>query len=418
MNIERHRVPDERLRSLRDHYRDALFDDVVPWWEKHSLDRESGGYYSLLERDGRTWGTDKYMWMNGRELWMFSHLFNRHRTDPAWLDAARLGKDFILAHAFQPDGKMYFRLSREGKPRSRVLSLFTEMFAAIGVAEYSRAAGDDAMWARAMAMYDFLVPRFGRPSDTALLGYPIEAQFHLHSHDMCRITVAWVFNEIRPGKRFEDDLALSAASVLGRHWKPERRALLENVGPDGEEMLDLPEGRMFHPGHAIESAWMLMEIGRRRGDDSLVNAAVDIVLASLEHGWDRESGGLKYITNIDGTPTHELGANLKLWWPHCESLYALLLGWSLTGRADLWRWYEKVHEYAFGRFPDPEFGEWYGYLDRDGRPVWTAKANGWKGFFHLPRALFRCYQLLDGRLKPGGKAAQEPAGGAPRREPA
>lgn len=39
---------------------------------------------------------------------------------------------------------------------------------------------------------------------------------------------------------------------------------------------------------------------------------------------------------------------------------------------------------------------WLRYsLDREGRPVWTAKANGWKGFFHLPRVLFRCYQLLD-----------------------
>ena len=149
-----------------------------------------------------------------------------------------------------------------------------------------------------------------------------------------------------------------------------------------------------------------MEIARKRGDEKLVKTAVDIVLASLEHGWDAEYGGLKYITNIDWTPTHELGANLKLWWPHCETLYALLLGWSLTGRDDLWQWYEKVHEYTFGHFPDPEYGEWYGYLDRDGKPVWTAKANGWKGFFHLPRVLFRCYQLLDQILEADpGKAA-------------
>ena len=418
MNTARNRVPEERLRQLRTQYHDALFADVVPWWEKHSLDREHGGYFSLLERDGRTFGGDKYMWMNGRELWMFSHLHNHHRPDPAWLDAARLGKDFILAHAFQPDGKMYFRLGREGRPMSKVLSLFTEMFAAIGFAEYSKAAADDAAWAKAMAMYDFLVPRFGRPSDTALLGYPIEARFHLHSHDMCRITVAWVFNETRPDRRFEDDLTLSAESVVGRHWKPGRRALLENVGPDGEEMLDIPEGRMCHPGHAIESAWMLLEIARRRGDEGLVKTAVEIVLASLEHGWDAEYGGLKYITNIDWTPTHELGANLKLWWPHCETLYALLLGWSLTGRDDLWRWYEKVHAYTFDRFPDPEFGEWFGYLDRDGRPVWTAKANGWKGFFHLPRVLLRCFQLLDKILEADPGKAPVPAPGTARRDPA
>jgi N-acylglucosamine 2-epimerase len=177
-------------------------------------------------------------------------------------------------------------------------------------------------------------------------------------------------------------------------------ALLENVAIDGSPLLDLPEGRMIHPGHAIESAWMLMEIARKRADQRLIQTAVDVVLASLEHGWDREYGGLRYITNLDWTPTHELGANLKLWWPHCETLYALLLGWSLTGRHELWHWYEQVHAYTFKHFPDPEFGEWYGYLDRDGKPVWTAKANGWKGFFHLPRVLFRCNQLLERLTNP------------------
>ncbi len=395
MRADLSKIPAQRIEQLREQYRASLFDDVVPWWEKHSLDRECGGYYSMLERDGRVWATDKYMWMTGRELWMFSHLYNHHEKRSAWLDAARLGADFVRKHAFQPDGKMYFRLTRDGRPRSKVLSIYTELFGAIGVAEFSRAADDEQLWAKAMAMYDFLIPRFGQPSDTPLLGYPIDAEFHLHAHDMCRFTVAWVFNEIRPSQQFEDDLTRSAKSIVDRHWKPELHALLENVAMDGSPMLDLPEGRMFMPGHAIESAWMLLEIARKRGDHALIQTAVDIVLASLEHGWDREYGGLKYITNIDNTPTHELGANLKLWWPHCETLYALLLGWSLTGRQELWQWYEKVHEYTFARFPDSEHGEWFGYLDRDGAPVWTAKANGWKGFFHLPRVLFRCYQLLD-----------------------
>ena len=396
--------------ALRRKYRATLFDDVIPWWERHSLDRDCGGYYSLLERDGRAWAPDKYMWMNGRQVWMFSHLFNRHERRPAWLDIARLGADFMLAHAYQPDGKMYFRLTREGRPVSKVLSLYTEVFATIALAELSHAAGgDDALWDRAMAMYDFLVPRFGRPSDTSQLGYPINAEFHLHAHDMCRITVAWACNEIRPSRRFEDDLTMSVESIVGRHWKPELGALLENVAMDGAAMLDLPEGRLLTPGHAIESAWMLLEIARRRGDQTLVKTAVDIILCSLETGWDGEYGGLKYLMNTDGTPSHELEMNMKLWWVHTEALYALLLAWSLTGRADLWQWFERMDAYAFNHFPDPVHGEWFGYLDRDGKPAWTAKANGWKGFFHLPRALFRCCQLLD-------QIAHEEAGDGRRRD--
>jgi N-acylglucosamine 2-epimerase len=396
-------VSADRFRQLREHYRAVLFDDVVPWWEKHSLDRDAGGYYSCIERDGSLWSTDKYTWMTSREIWTFSHLVNQCWRNPAWLDAARLGADFLLGHAFLPDGKMYFRMTREGRPLSKVLSIYSEVFGAMALAELSRAAGDDDhLWAKAMAMYDFLVPRLGQPSDTALLGYPIDARFHLHSHDMCRITVAWACNKIRPSPRFEEDLTLSVESILGKHWRPELRVLLENVAMDGSPMLDLPEGRMFHPGHAIESAWMIMEIARRENRRDWIDAAVEIVLASLEHGWDQEYGGIRYLTNVDWTPTHELGANLKLWWPHCEALYAILLGWSLSGRDDLWEWYERVHEYTFSHFPDPEFGEWFGYLDRDGQPVWTAKATPWKCFFHLPRALLRCGQLLD-ELISGGR---------------
>ena len=162
---------------------------------------------------------------------------------------------------------------------------------------------------------------------------------------MCRITVAWVFKEIRPGQRFEDDLTLSVESILGRHWKPELRALLENVAMDGAPMLDLPEGRMFHPGHAIESAWMLMEIARQAKRPSSSSRR------PWTSSWPRwstagtqEYGGIRYLTNIDWTPTHELEANLKLWWVALRNALRLLLGWSLTGREDLWQWYEKVHD--------------------------------------------------------------------------
>jgi len=388
-------IPGDRAAELREHYRAALFDDVIPWWMRHSLDLEHGGYYSLLARDGSRDCDDKFMWMNGRQVWMLSHLYNAHEKRADWLDAACLGAGYMLKHAFNNDGKMHFRLTRAGKSRSEVLSTYTEVFGVIAMAEFAVASGAESCWATAMVMYHQLMNKLGRPSDTPMLGYPIHGEFHLHAHDMCRITVAWVFNELRPDARFEGDLARSAESIVGRHWKPELGALLENVAMDGSAQLDLPEGRMFHPGHSIESAWMLMEIAGKNGDQKLLDTSVDIILASLEHGWDAEYGGLRYLTNIDWSPTHDLGADLKLWWPHCETLYALLLAWESTGRDDIGRWYEKVHDYTFTNFPDPEHGEWFGYLNRDASPVWTAKANGWKGCFHLPRALYRAYQLID-----------------------
>jgi N-acylglucosamine 2-epimerase len=380
--------------KLREHYRDALLGDIVPWWEHNAVDRECGGFYSCLERNGRPYSTEKFMWMNARAVWMFSHLYNEVEHRPQWHEMAEHGARFMLKHAFREDGKMFFRLTREGKPMAKSLSIYSESFATIALAELSVATGDRLYWDRAVQMYDRLMPRFGQPSDTALLGYPLEAEFHLHAHDMVRITLAWVMNALEPSDRWKADLSLSVDSILKRHWKPELGAMLENTAMDGRPMLDLPEGRMVNPGHAIECAWMLLEIAESRNDDALRQTAYDIILASLKRGWDEKYGGIRYVLNIDGSPCHPLEADMKLWWPHCETLYALLLAWKTSGRADFGRWYEKVHDYTFGAFPDREYGEWYGYLNRDGSPTWTAKATAWKCFFHLPRVLLRCHQLL------------------------
>ncbi|WP_127138100.1 AGE family epimerase/isomerase [Flagellimonas oceanensis] len=389
----------ESLHQLKEVYRSALFDDLVPWWETHSVDKKNGGYHTRLAQDGTPYSEDKDMWMTGRQVWMFSHLYNRFEKREQWKDIAEHGLDFMLANAFGENGKMHFRLNSVGKPISSVLSLYTEVFGAIALAEYAALSKDEDLKDRAFKMYDFLASRLGKPSDTPMLGYPLNREFHLHSHDMCRITVAKVFKDIWPLKRFDDDITLSIESILNRHWKSDEGYLLENVGMDGSKMLDIPEGRLFHPGHAIESAWMMIEIGIERKEENWINEAIEIILASLEHGWDKEFGGIRYLTNIDWTPTHELEADLKLWWPHGEALYALLLAWLHTGREDIKVWYYKVHEYTFTRFPDKEHGEWYGYLNREGSPVWSTKANGWKGFFHIPRILFRCHQLLELTIK-------------------
>ncbi|MCO6047156.1 AGE family epimerase/isomerase [Aeoliella sp. ICT_H6.2] len=383
-----------RRQKLSEVYRSALLDDIVPWWQEHSVDTEQGGYFSRLNREGQPYSFDKDMWMTGRQVWMFAHLYNRHEQRPLWLEIARTGASFLLQHAFRPDGGMYFRTNREGKPLASILSVYTKVFAAIGLLEYAKAANDGQAYDRALSLYGDLEFELRRLSDTPLLGYPLKHEFDLHSRYICLMTVAWVFNECDPCDRYASACTAAMDHILNRFWKPEQNVLLENVGPQGEVLIDLPEGRTINPGHALESAWMMLEIAARDENQTAIDLCVDIILASLKGGWDEEQGGLFYIKNFDDTPCHCIESQCKLWWPHGEALYATMLGWSLTGKAELASWYNKIHHYTFSRFPDEECGEWYGYLNRDGSPIWTAKANGWKGCFHVPRILFRAFQLL------------------------
>jgi len=66
-------------------YRAGLLEDIVPFWLRHSLDRQCGGYLHHLDRDGSVWCTDKMMWMQGREVWMFARLYNMVERREEWL---------------------------------------------------------------------------------------------------------------------------------------------------------------------------------------------------------------------------------------------------------------------------------------------------------------------------------------------
>jgi N-acylglucosamine 2-epimerase len=132
-----------------------------------------------------------------------------------------------------------------------------------------------------------------------------------------------------------------------------------------------------------------------RGDKALFQKALEILRWSLELGWDPTYGGILYFVDIEGKPTEQLEWDMKLWWPHTEALYALLLAYQQTKDDVYADWYERVHSWSFSHFPDPMHGEWFGYLHRDGSMALRLKGSQWKGPFHLPRALLYGIKVLE-----------------------
>ena len=176
--------------------------------------------------------------------------------------------------------------------------------------------------------------------------------------------------------------------------KPECEALMEVVGANGE-ILDHFDGRQLNPGHALECAWFILHEGKLRKDERLVRLGLTILDWMWKRGWDEEQGGLFYFRDVRKLPVQEYWHDMKFWWPHCEAIIATLLAWTLTGDEKYLRWHGQVHEWSFRHFPDPDFGEWYGYLHRDGRISSRLKGSLWKGPFHLPRMQWYCWRLLD-----------------------
>ena len=114
-----------------------------------------------------------------------------------------------------------------------------------------------------------------------------------------------------------------------------------------------------------------------------------------ERGWDKEFGGITYFVDAKGYPVQEYWHDMKFWWPQNEAIVATLLAYQLTGDEKYARWHQEIHDWTYRLFPDPEYGEWFGYLHRDGRLSSTIKGNMWKAAFHVPRMQLVCWQLME-----------------------
>jgi N-acylglucosamine 2-epimerase len=383
----------ERLTLLEQQYRSALLEDVLPFWERHSPDREAGGYFTCLDRDGKVFDTDKFVWLQGRQVWMFSLLYNKVEQRPAWREMAQLGADFLRVHGMDNQGNWYFSLTRDGEPLVQPYNIFSDCFAAMAFAQYSIAAGDGRAAEIAVNTFRNIVHRMENPKGVYSKAVPWTRPTVSLALPMILSNLALQMESVLPLEEIEEIITASVTRITTLFLDKERHLLFENVAPDGSHP-DTFDGRLINPGHGIESTWFLMDIAQRQSNRTLTDTAVDIMLHTIEFGWDQEHEGIVYFRDAAGKPPDRLDWDQKLWWVHLETLVALLKAYALTGRAECWTWFERVHEYTWARFPDPSFGEWYGYLNRRGEVLLPLKGGKWKGCFHVPRALLLCAETL------------------------
>ena len=375
-------------------YRDALLQDVMPFWERNSVDWEYGGYLTCLDAEGNVYDTDKFVWLQARQVWTFAMLYNRWEKRDSWLRIAKHGADFLAECGADADGNWYFSLDRQGHPLIQPYNIFSDCFAAMAFSQYAIASGEERAAELAQQTYDNVLCRRSDPKGQWNKVYPGTRPLKTLAVPMILANLTLEVEWLLGSERLDEMLGVTVDEVMGDFLDQERLLVFENVTPNGGHV-DCFEGRLLTPGHGIEAMWFMMDVARRRGDHALIERAVDVVLSTLDFAWDEEYGGIYYFMDADGHPPLQLEWDQKLWWVHLESLVALAMGYSLTGRRACIEWYEKVHEYAWPRFSDPSRGEWYGYLGRRGEVLLSLKGGKWKGCFHVPRAMYMCARLFD-----------------------
>ena len=382
-------------------YLGTLLNDVIPFWEEHSVDWTTGGYWTCLDRRGQVFDTDKFVWLQARQVWTFSMLYNRWEKKEEWLEIARNGADFLSQHGMDDEGNWYFSLDSDGKPLVEPYNIFSDCFAAMAFSQYALASGDERAKETALSAYHNVLRRKDNPKGKYSKAYPGTRPLKSLAIPMILANLSLELDWILQDDALEQVVDTCLEEVLGRSLDEERGLLFEHVAPDGSHP-DCFDGRLINPGHGIEAMWFIMDIAQRRGDQQLVEQAAEVVLNTCTFGWDEEHGGIYYFLDADGKPPQQLEWDQKLWWVHLEALVALSMGYAATGQEECWQWYQRVHEYAWPRFSDPDHGEWFGYLNRRGEVLLSLKGGKWKGCFHVPRALYLCYKQFEDLSKGSG----------------
>lgn len=369
----------------------------MEFWLKHAPDRRFGGIYTSLDEDGTPFSTDKSVWMQGRGAWTFARFARTFPNDPLAPLAAEIAvscADFAARFCRIPScgGRMCFSVTADGKPLRKRRYHFSESFFAMGCAEVYRLTGEERFLGLARSAYTLIdrlehgeTDPFAHPPKTE----PGTRRLCSLAVPMIRLNLAMEMEDADPDRvsLYRTDAAACVHRILTHHFRRDLRATLENVTPDGDFLSDVSEGRLVNPGHSAECAGFLLRFAQRTGDRSTEAHALDMLRFAWEGGWDEKYGGIRYFADALGRPVDLPEQSMKLWWVHTDAMAALYRGMRTENGGDLLPLFNKVREWAFAHFPDKRYGEWYGYLERNGDIASTAKGGMFKGPFHLPRAM-------------------------------
>ncbi len=433
-------MEERSFKKMLEIYRDELFVNILPFWLRKGIDERFGGYFTCFSNDGsQLLHHHKFTWSQGRFVWMLARLYRSMKgrvqegQRERYLELAASGAEFLMKHACLENGNCAFILDRAGNPilldkngetRPAVpgegydLSIYADFFVIYGLGEFAQAAGDRAAFDFAHDLYKSVIARLSS-GNYRTDPYPVPRGYKVHGEPMILLETAQeladaaqVFGLETEAEKLRETADSSVREIMGffriREWK----VVLEMIGVDNHPV-DTLLGRYINPGHTIEDMWFVMHWALRNKDRQLFAEAAETVSWALEVGWDDTYGGLPQFVDRSGGPPkggvpeelkdHEMVRKLrsnwsnKLWWPHSESIYALLLALDEMGESWMEEWFWKVHDYTLNTFPNPDksVGEWIQIRDREGRPESKVVALPVKDPFHIARALTLAIPVLE-----------------------
>ena len=398
--MKRTHIGKHRLEALRDHYRHYLFEEYLPFWQRHGIDHELGGFMCAIDHDGTRSSDSKYTWYQGRGLWTYSYLY-RHFGGDEQLEVARRAKDFLLRHGRDECGDWVQSLTRAGKVESPATSRgYATLFVAEGMQAYAHATGDgEAMEVAQQALWRGL-EQFDDPErsvDEGYIPFSYKGQRPLGSHMVLILILTQMLEQVQD-ERLEALSDRVVDAIVNKYWNPEYRLMNEVLAHDYTRPDDANESFVYL-GHAIETLWMLLPEALRRGDRALFELVAERFRRHLEVSWDDVYGGFLRALDVHGAYVYD-----KVLWLQEEVMIGCLILLEHTDWDWPAQWFERTFDYVEERFSLRPHG-FPLYLYSGDRTVRFVEHVTRKENYHHPRCVMRNVLALERIIERGGASS-------------
>ncbi len=386
--------------------RRILQDSIVTFYLPNCVDKTNGGYLESL-RDGKFSPTgEKFLTLQGRQLWFFSTLAHEGMNKEAALAAAKTGFEFLDQHMRDPrHGGHFSKVSDDGKPIDPRKHVYLNAFALYGLVAYYRATKDEAALHSAQALFrtleekahdaehggynEFFYEDWRPIKDAKEPGYvgAIDTKtYNTHLHVLEALAeLHRVWPDPLVAKRLGELILINANTV--RH--PDFYCNIDGWQPDWQ-MIQTPQNLRASYGHDVECAWLTLDAaGSLKLSPRLLRGWAEALVGySLKYGYDRQHGGFFYTGPL-GKPAED---TRKEWWVEAEALVSMLEMYRLTGKSEYYDVFRQILDFVEKHQVAKE-GSWWATCRADGSPQGDQRTGPWQGAYHNGRSMILCEKL-------------------------
>ncbi len=380
-----------------------LTEEILPRWIAMTPDKECGGIFTSFDKNGSVKDTDKNIWFLGRAMWSYSVAYRLCGAKQEYLDICDHIFRFFDKCTLRGD-RLPFISDREGNPKTvREIYYYSEMFAAMGCAQYYRICGRPEVWNRAERFFDTVLDLYKKNKYTTQeLVDKVDGQdadmacktFGLH---MAVLATAQFMRNVKINPEKYDEVICMALDEMknGGFVDDENRQINEYVSLSGEK-LPAPLGVSSCPGHIYEAAWFVLSEGEVGNNDEIRNFGKKLVDYAMPALFENITDVIPTERDLSKPLTEDLG-NAYLTWPQQEAIIAFRLAHNIFGEKKYLELSDKIEKTLLDYYNAYPEGVWFREMLKEDGKFYSPKESGTHitGPFHFERYLLALGSLQE-----------------------